>query len=128
MRRILIVSLLVFPMLFSAAAKADMPEPQAAAQVQQITASAGISAPDLVYSTSADALPGDLMLPHNAKVILSFEVDEEGTPTDFRVINSTNPILEDHVVNAVSRFRFQPGMLDREAVPLDMNWAVEVGK
>ena len=128
MRRILIVSLLLVPMLFTAPAVADMRGTDATAQTLDLRVSSGVAAPDLVYSTSIDALPGDLVMPYSTTIVVSFDVDEKGTTSDFQVVNPTNPILEDHVISAVSKFRFPTAMLDNQPIPLDMNWTVEVGR
>lgn len=127
MRRILIVSLLLVPMLFTSPAFAGGPGTYDA-QSQDLRTGTGVTAPDLVYSTSADALPGDLTMPHNATVVLSFDVDESGRTSDFQVVNPTNPILEDHVISAVSKFHFPAAMLDNQPIPIDMNWTVEIGR
>jgi TonB family protein len=128
MRRILIVSLLLTPMLFALPAVADQPGNDAEASTRNLRVSTGVAAPDLVYSTSVDALPSDLAFPLNARVVLSFNVDEQGNPTDFQVLNPSNPILDEHVIHAVSRFRFLPATLDNDPLPIDMTWVVQVDK
>jgi len=128
MRRILIVSLLLVPMLFAAPAHASPADSDVDASTQILRTSAGVSAPDLVYSTSVDALPSGMAFPFTAKVVLSYQVDDQGNATDFQVMNPVNPILDEHVIHAVSRFSFQPSALDNGPLPVDMTWVVAIDR
>lgn len=128
MRRILITSLLLTPMLFTASAVASHPGTDAAAPTQNLRTTTGVSAPVVLSSTSIEPLPNAQILPAGSKVLLSLKIDEQGRPNDIRVVNPINPFLERNVVNAVSKFRFQPAMLDERAVPVDLNLTVEIAK
>ena len=128
MRRILIVSMLLVPMLFAAQAVASPPDSDVDASTQILRTSAGVNAPDFVYSTSVDALPNGIAFPYSAKVVLSYQVDDQGNATDFQVMNPTNPILDEHVIHAVSRVSFQPSALDNGPMPVDMTWVVAIDR
>ena len=47
-------------------------------------------------------------------------VNEKGLPTDLKVVNSEDPLLNRSVLDAVARYRFTPASLDSRptAVPL----------
>ena len=128
MRGILIASLLLSPMLFTASAVASHPGTDAAAQTQDLRVSTGVSAPTVIYSTTIEPVPYLLDIPSDAEVVLSLKVDEQGRPNDIRVVKPVNPILGQHVVDAISKFRFHPAMLDEQAVPVNMNLTVNVEK
>jgi TonB family protein len=49
-------------------------------------------------------------------VVLSFYVDAEGVLRDLRVIQSLDPDLDQNAINAVSKWRFRPGMRDGQPV------------
>jgi len=128
MRRILIVSLLLVPMLFTAPAVASQPGTDTAAPTQDLRVSTGVIAPTVIYSTTIDPLPDSQVAPAGSKVVLSMKVDEQGRPNDIQVIKPVSPFLDQRVVDAVSKFRFQPAMLDQKAISVDMNLTVEVAK
>jgi TonB family protein len=128
MRRILITSLLLSPMLFTASAVASHPGTDAAAPTQDLRISTGVIAPIVLSSTTIDPLSYSLLIPDNAKVGLTMKVDAQGRPNDIQVIKPVNPFLDKRVVDAVSKFRFHPAMLDQQAIPVDMNLTVEVKK
>lgn len=127
MRRILIVSLLLSPMLFTASAVASNPGTDAAAPTQDLRVSTGVFAPTVIYSTPVE-IPSGVVLARDEQVVLSLKVDEKGKPSDIQVVSPTNQILDEHVVEAVSKFRFKPATLDNQAIPVDLNFVVEVEK
>jgi TonB family protein len=58
------------------------------------------------------------------EVILIVSVDEEGNVTDVRV-SKGHPFLNDMAVNAVSKWKYTPMMLNGEAVPVRANVTVK---
>ena len=128
MRRILITSLLLSPMLFTASAVASHPGSDASAPTQDLRVSTGVTAPSLLSSSNIDLSPYTESLPNKSSVVLSIKVDEQGRPNDIQVVKPKNPILDERVVDAVSKFRFHPAMLDEQAVPVNMNLTVNVEK
>jgi len=127
MRHLLIASLLLSPAFFTASAVASQPGTDAAASTD-LRVSTGVTNPKVIYSASIEALPSYVIVANEAKVQLSFHVDEKGQTSDIKVVNPSNPILDEHVVKAISKFRFQPATLDNQPVPIDINWTVEVEK
>lgn len=127
MRHLLIASLLLSPALFTASAVASQPGTDAAASTD-LRVSTGVTTPKVIHSASIEVLPSEMYIANETKVQLSFHVDEKGKASDIKVVNPSNPILDQHVVKAISKFRFEPATLDNQPVPIDMNWTVEVEK
>jgi len=129
MRRILIASLLLSPVLFTASAVASQPATNAAPSTQVRRVSTGIIAPRLLKSTNVD-IPADAfdaMLPPDAEVGLKVNIDEQGNARDIQVIKPVNADLDARVVAAVSKFRFAPATLDNQAISdtIDLNIVVK---
>ena len=55
-------------------------------------------------------------------VTIALIVDETGTPTDLRVVESAGPILDETVLKAVRNWRFEPARKD--GVRVKMRWQV----
>lgn len=128
MRRILIFSLLLSPALFTASAVASQPVVDAAAPTQDLSVSTGVTAPVVIHSTPVEISSSDSLYPTPGKIVLTLKVDEKGKPSDIQVVDPANATLDEEVVDAVSKFRFQPATLDKQAVPVDMNLTLEFKK
>jgi TonB family protein len=55
-----------------------------------------------------------------SSVTVSMTVTEKGVPTDLKVVNSEDPLLNRSVLDAVANYRFTPASLDSKptAIPL----------
>jgi len=129
MRRILVASLLLSPVMFTASAVASQPATDAAPSNQVRRVSTGVVAPKLLKSTNVD-IPADAfdaVLPPNAEVGLKVDIDEQGNARDIQVIKPLNSDLDARVVAAVSKFRFAPATLDNQAISdtIDLNIVVK---
>ena len=53
-------------------------------------------------------------------------VDQNGKPSDLKIIRSINPIMDKNVLAAVSQYRFKPGTVSHQptAVPLELEIVV----
>jgi TonB family protein len=60
--------------------------------------------------------PADIGLSASGNVDVSFDVDENGIPINFRTASSANPSLESEAIAIVSGWRFRPGTKDGKAV------------
>jgi TonB family protein len=73
---------------------------------------AGVARPVLI----AAPYPADAGSNVNDSVRVSFEVDENGVPINFRSQTKSNPKLESEAIGILSAWRFQPGTKDGKAV------------
>jgi len=127
MRNTIIASLLLSPMLLTAAANASSPKDDATASTPSHRVSTGVTPPHIIHSAAVQlsSTPKDLV-PNDAQVQLNLKVDEAGMPQDVEVVKSVNPIFDARVVEAVRKFRWSPATLDEQAIPLDLNLVVTV--
>ena len=92
--------------------------------------STGVIPPHVVKSAQFVATSG---LRHvtgaDQKVVLTLNVDETGKPCDLAVARSAGATLDQEVVATVSRYRFQPGMLDGQPtiVPVRLEVFIPAG-
>jgi TonB family protein len=125
MRRILVASVLLSPLFFTAAAVASQPVADDAASTQVST---GVK-PAQILSSSPVELPTltpDIVAFHQAEVVLSLKVDEAGKPTNVKITKSPNADLDGAVLAAVRKFRFEPATLDNKPVAIPMTLTLEV--
>ena len=128
MRRILVTSLMLVPMLLPAAAVASQSANESSAPTPARRLSTGVTLPKIVYTTDV-SMPSDSfdqITPTEAKVVLSLNVDAQGKAQNVQVVNSVNAKLDEHVIDAVRQFRWRPGTLDNQPVPVDLNLIVYV--
>jgi len=130
MRRILIASLLLSPVLFVAPAVASQPGTDAVAATHALRVSTGVTAPEIIRSTRIEISDNPIVrsLPNDEKVVLSLNVDTHGRPNDIQVMKSVNADLDASVVSAVRQFKFAPATLDNQAISMDINLIVDVQK
>ncbi|HKD09095.1 MAG TPA: M56 family metallopeptidase [Bryobacteraceae bacterium] len=81
----------------------------------------GVSAPSVVYKVDPEYTPEA----HDAKVmgtvILSIVVGVDGAAHDINVLKGLEPGLSGKAVEAVSQWKFKPGLKDGEPVPVRAN-------
>jgi TonB family protein len=128
MRRILATSLLLLPSLFPAAALATQPADDSSTPTPALRVSTGVTGPKILDAADIHLPPDnfDRLIPSEATIVLSLNVDEDGKPQDVHVVKSVNKMLDERVIDAVRRFRFKPATLDDERVPVDMTLNVVV--
>ena len=131
MRNLLVASLLLSPVLLSAAVSAQPKgevKADAPANTQTHRTSTGITAPQIVDPNSIRVYSTDMPLvaPSEGKVELSLNVDANGRAQDIKVVKSFAPEVDAHVVASVSKAQFRPATLDKQAVACDMNLVVVV--
>jgi hypothetical protein len=104
MRRNIIASLLLSPVLFTAAAIASPPVNAASASTQVRPLSTGVTAPQIIHSTDIALSPRAAeTIPYNAEVVVNVKVD-----------------------STVRQFRWRPATLDNQAIPMDLTLNVVV--
>ena len=127
MRRKLALTLALCSMLFPVAAVASQASTDAVVTTTNLRVSTGVKAP-VVLDTAEISLPPNMLdtLPVGAQVGLALTVDRYGVPQNIRVVKSLNQSLDASVVDAVRQFRFLPGSMDNEPVPVDLNLTVTI--
>lgn len=131
MRNVLVASLLLSPVLLSAAVSAQPKgevKADAPANTQTRRTSTGLVAPHLVDPQSIRVYSTDmpLMAPSEGKVELSLNVDENGKAQDVKIVKSFSPEVDARVAESVSKAQFRPATLDKQNVACDMNLVVVV--
>jgi TonB family protein len=76
-----------------------------------------ISEPALILSAE-DFPTHDLAAQH---MVVSLRVDENGAPQNVHLVKSVNQTVNERVLAAVRQYRFVPGTLDDQNVPIDLN-------
>jgi TonB family protein len=126
MRPTILAALLLSPVL-TASAVASTPKSDAVAP-KNVRVTTGVIAPQIVDSSALRIPSGALGLygASQAKVVLSFQVDEKGNAQGVRVVKSVNPTVDAAAVEGVLKSRFRPASLDNTAVPMEMNLTILV--
>jgi outer membrane biosynthesis protein TonB len=121
-------SILLSSLLLPAAARAIQPSDDASATIPAPRVSSGVTAPTLLKSiglTIPDGLPSEA-IPVDAQVGLTLTVDEKGQPQDIHVVKGINPFWDQRIVDAVRKFRYHPGTIDAQPIPIDLNLTVSI--
>ena len=147
MRRIIVATLALSPMLLHAQAnspaktqspaantlRSELVSPAfAASEADRSTASSaplrvstGVNAPKLIYTvgvaSDTDFTP---VTQFERTAIVAMTVDPSGKPTALKIVQSVNPVMDRNVLTAVSQYRFTPGTLDDQPTAVDVNLAV----
>jgi TonB family protein len=138
MRRVIMATLLLSPALLHAQAKspaqpqtstlqAKLSQPafgsEAADTTNSVRVSTGVNAPKLVHTVDVQS---DYDFTAAARfertAVVSLTVDPTGKPSDLKIVQSVNPIMDKNVLAAVSQYRFTPGTLDNQptAIPVHL--------
>ena len=147
MRKVIVASLALFPMLLHAQAKSpaqpqassylptlqsELIEPKAfggenddATTASPLRVSTGVVAPKLTHTVDIST-DGDLTweaIPFDRVAVVKMMVDENGKPSDMQIVESVSPTMDKNVLAAVSQYRFKPGTLDNQptAVPVTLH-------
>jgi TonB family protein len=128
MRRILIASLMLVPSLFPAAVLASQPADDSSTPTPVPRVSTGVTGPKILDARNVHLTTDtfDRLIPSEATVVLSLNVDEKGKAEDVQIVKSVNKMLDERVVDAVRQFRFSPAKLDDQPVPVDLTLNVVV--
>jgi len=144
MRRIIVATLALSPMLLHAQANSPAKTQTTAANTlrselvapaltgsdtagttSSIRVSTGVNAPKLIYTvgveSDSDFAPATSF---ERTAVVSMTVDPSGKPTDLKIVQSVNPVMDRNVLNAVSQYRFTPGTLDDQPTAVPVNLAV----
>ena len=86
--------------------------------------STGVTAPKLIKSAEI-ATDGDsrAYLPGLERTaVVAMVVNEKGTPSDLKIVRSIDPVMDRNILQAVSKYRYEPGSLNHQptAVPVNL--------
>jgi TonB family protein len=147
MRRIIVATLALSPMLLHAQANSPAKTQTSAANLRAELAaptftgseadriststttplriSTGVNAPKLIYTVAVES-DSDFapMTQFERTAVVAMTVDQSGKPTDLKIVQSVNPVMDRNVLNAVSQYRFTPGTLDDHPTAISVNLAV----
>jgi TonB family protein len=111
--------------LVSASFSGSEPDRGSASTATPVRISTGVNAPKLVYTVAvesdADFAP---TAPFERTAVVAMTVDTSGKPTDLKIVQSVNPVMDRYVLAAVSQYRFTPGTLDNQPTAVPVNLAV----
>jgi TonB family protein len=142
MRRIIVATLFLSPMLLHAQANSPA-QPQSSTlqskliqpavfgadrnAATSLRVSTGVNGPKLVYTVDVQS---DSDFTHaglfERTAVVSLMVDPSGKPSDLKIVQSVNPIMDKNVLAAVSQYRFTPGTLDDQPVSIPVNLEVVI--
>jgi TonB family protein len=144
MRRLIVATLALSPMLLHAQASSPAKTQTPAANTLRselvapaltgsdtvgtttsVRVSTGVNAPKLIYTVGVEA--DSDFAPVNSferTAVVSMTVDPSGKPTDLKIVQSVNPVMDRNVLSAVSQYRFTPGTLDNQPTAVPVNLAV----
>jgi TonB family protein len=128
MRHILASTLMLSSMLLPAVAHASSSTDDVAATTSNLRVSTGVTAPVLVSAIDLSIPDGisQSFVSSDAQIGLTLTVDANGTPENIKIIKSSNPYWDAHVIDAVQKSHFRPGTMDDAAIPVDMNMTVNI--
>lgn len=84
----------------------------------------GVSSPIPVYKVEPEYSEEARKAKFQGTVVLSIIIDEKGTPTNFKVVRPLGLGLDEKAIEAVSKWRFRPGV--KEGKPVAVIATVEV--
>lgn len=76
----------------------------------------GVSAPTLIHKVDPEFAEEARTVRLDGTVVVYIVVDEEGIPRDLKVVRPLGMGLDEKALEAVSQWRFRPGMKDGEPV------------
>ena len=128
MRRILSLSLLASPLLFTAAAVAA-PAAAANANPAQVRISTGVTAPRVISAP-------EIKIPETLRAVLTNEptykvkltVTADGKVENAHIISSANHYLDSTVLATVAGYQWAPATLDDQKVAMDVTLDVVVAR
>ena len=84
----------------------------------------GVSAPRVVYAPDPEFSEEARKAKYQGTVLVWLVVDREGKPSEIRVQHSLGMGLDEKAIEAIRKWRFEPGRKD--GVPVAVQVAVEV--
>ena len=129
MRKLIVAILSLSSFMLHAQASSPAPTQVAGngtAQVKRI--STGVIAPKLIYKVDlvADSTGAARLMNDDTKVVVGMIVDKTGKPSDLKILQSAGASVDASVLNAVSQYRFTPGMVSNQPIASPLNLEVVI--
>ena len=88
--------------------------------------STGVVAPKLIRTVQieSDYLATPRGFNVERKTVVAMMVDATGKPSDLKILRSLGPVMDRNVLAAVSQYRFAPGTLDGQPASVPVNLEV----
>ena len=146
MRKVIVATLALTPMLLHAQANSPAPTQSSPASTTlqsklvqpkefnaseavahsttPIRVSTGVAEPKLIHTVAiesdSDRVPRGFAI--DRKTVVEMTVDATGKPCDLKILKSLGPVMDHNVLSAVGQYRFTPGTLDGQptAVPVNL--------
>jgi hypothetical protein len=148
MRKVIVATLALTPMLLHAQANspAQTPSSPAATTLQSkliqpnelnaseavahtttpVRVSTGVGAPKLIHTVAiesdSDWIPSGFSF--DRKTVVEMTVDATGKPSNLKILRSLGPVMDHNVLAAVGQYRFTPGTLDGAPTNVPVNLQV----
>jgi TonB family protein len=145
MRRVIVATLALTPMLLHAQANSPAQTPpspsstlqsklvqpkefnasEAVASTTPLRVSTGVGAPKLIHTIAIES-DSDWMpkVYASRKTVVEMTVDANGKPSNLKILQSLGPVMDHNVLAAVSQYRFTPGTLDGQPTSVPVNLEV----
>ena len=145
MRRVIVATLVLTPMLLHAQANspaktqsqsspsstlqskviqpAEINGSEAAHVTVPVRISTGVGAPKLVHTVAieSDSTWVPTGFTSNRNTVVEMTVDATGKPSDLKIVKSLGPVMDHNVLAAVGQYRFTPGTLDGAPTAIPVN-------
>ena len=107
-------------------AAADLPT----GSTTHVRVSTGVVPPRLVYKVDVVS-PMDWQWAEagpERTAVVSMIVDQKGKPTEVKILKSAGTDMDENLLEAVSKYRFQPATVSNEPTPMEVDLEVHVLK
>jgi TonB family protein len=85
----------------------------------------GVSAPIPVVRPEPKYDAADYARGVHGEIKISVTVDRQGLPTNIKIVKALDPVVDKKVLEAVEKWKFQPGMKDGKPVIVQANIDME---
>jgi TonB family protein len=142
MRKALLATLILSPVLLHAQANSPAQHQVALASPSELGAAAdrgttvtkhlristGVVAPKLIHSVSVSSESARPWtdVAADKTVTVGMIVNEAGEPTDLKIVKSAGPVVDRNVLAAVSQYRFEPGTVSNQPVAFPLNLEINL--
>ena len=144
MRRIIVATLLLSPMLLHAQANSPAPPQSSSTNILQsklvqpqgfegsepdhkagsVRVSTGVSEPKLIYTVAVQSDTDFTAVQLKRTAVVAMTIDTSGKPTELKIVRSVNPTMDKNLLTAVRQYRFTPGTLDDQPISVPVNLEV----